>query len=330
MNKFLQPNYQFLSNGEKSILYTISLLPPRLYTANYIFSVFDLNSNSEEGVRFFDTLHDLTKKGWLTFTKGAYQLTEVKKKLLYSFREPDQHYFRNLAEKVTKFFARDNNIEKISADEVKNQEQVAANILGNILRPTKQIAMLARNFANYYKRKKAIFLALKYSKIAIELQGQINEYSDDFCCDMAERAVLLNSSGKFNEAITAANECIGLCELTLDNYKQRIAKQQCLIVLATAYEKTRNYSMSLDFAHKAMELGRELKMAATLQTWQIYYNAGISYYHQSEFQNAWRNLVKAYARYCDENNAEPKFFSKLNFRKNFYELRYRICRILKF
>ncbi|MBR4264828.1 MAG: tetratricopeptide repeat protein [Bacteroidales bacterium] len=330
MNTTLQPNYQFLSSGEKSILYTISLLPQRFYTAKDIYSVFELNSNSDEGVKFFDTLHGLTKKGWLSFSKDSYKMPEVKRRLLYSFRLPDQHYFRRLAENVTKFFSRDNNIETVPVEVVENQVQVATNILNNVLRPTKQVAILARNFSNYYKRKKAIFLALKYSKIAVDFQIQLDDKDEDMCCFWAERAQLLHSSGKYHEAISTALKALDLCYSDYDSFKRYGSKILSLGVLAASYEKIGDYVKSLHYAEATLALGKSHQLSATLQHWMSFYNAGISYFHHFQFRKAWLYLVKAWAEYCDENNNKPKFFSKLTFRRNFYEFMYLITKVFKF
>lgn len=330
MTNFLTPNYQYLSSGEKSILYTISLLPPRMYSAKDIFSVFDLSNKSEDGVKFFDTLHDLTKKGWLNFSKGMYQLTEVKKKLLYSFRRPDQHYFKKLSEKVTEFFSKDNNIAHVPAEFIEKQEQVAANILKWNLRPTKQIAVLAQNFSNYWKRKKVSYLALKYSKMAVDTQFQIDGTDDDLCSYLSQRASLLFSLKKYKEAICDAAECLDLCNNGSETRKQYFAKQLSLSILSASYERLGNYESSLNYAEKALKLSRKNKLSANLQTWLSYYNAGISYFQKGEFSKAWFHVVRAYAEYCDENGQKPALFSKLNFRRNFYEFRYRMSKILGF
>jgi len=326
MGNLLQPNYQFLSSGEKAILYTISLLPEKMYSANYIFKVFGLNHDSKEGVEFFDTLHGLTAKGWLNFSKGNYQLNGVKKKLLYSFRLPDFHYFRRLAKNVTNFFSRYNNIEKIPAEVLENQEQVAVNILDNILRPTKQIAVLARNLSNYYKRKKAVYQAFKYSALAVEMQKELDDKDDDLCCCLAERASLLYSMKKYKEAIIDALHCLTLC-MEGDSMKKYCSRQLSLGILAASYEKTGNYDLSFKYALNALKLGRELKLSATLQQWLSYYNAGISFFRNRKFSDAWLCIVKAYAEFCDEKSKKPAFFSKLNFRRIFYEFVYRFCRL---
>ncbi|MBQ9214238.1 MAG: hypothetical protein IJ150_09925 [Bacteroidales bacterium] len=324
----LQPNYQYLSNGEKSILYTISLLPPRMYSAKDIFNVFDLNYKSDESVKFFDTLHDLTKKGWLTFSQGMYQLTEVKKKLLYSFRQPDQHYFRNLVEKVTKFFSKDNNISQVSKEFIENQEQVAANILKWNLRPTKQIAVLAQNFSNYWKRKKVLCLALKYSKMAVDTQFLAGGSDEDLCFYLSQRAALLFSLKQYKEAVCDAMECLDICGEKLEKRKYYFSKQLSLSILSASYEKIGNSEASLKYAEKALELSKKHKMSANLKNWLSYYNVGVSSFKRGEFSKAWFHIVKAYAEYCDENSKKPAFISQLNFRRNFYEFWYRVSRLL--
>lgn len=330
MTNILVPNYQYLSSGEKSILYTISLLPERMYSPKDIYKVFDLSNKTEEGIKFFDTLHDLTKKGWLSFSKGMYQLTEVKKKLLYSFRRPDQHYFKSLAEKVTAFFSKDNISAQIPACVVENPEQVAENILKWNLRPTKQIAVLAQNFSNYWKRKKVSYLALKYSKMAVDTQVQVDGSDDDLCSYLSQRASLLFSMKKYKEAVLDAAECLDRCGDNADTRKQYFSKQLSLSILSASYEKLGNYESSLNYAEKALQLGKKHKLSANLQNWLSYYNAGISYFQKSDFSKAWFHLVKAYAEYCDENNKKPAFFSILNFRRNFYEFRYRVSRVIGF
>ena len=114
-----------------------------------------------------------------------------------------------------------------------------------------------------------------------------------------------------------------------DSMKKYCSKQLSLGILAASYEKIGNYDLSFQYALNALKLGSEHKLSATLQQWLSYYNAGISFFRNRRFSDAWLYIVKAYAEFCDENSKKPAFFSKLNFRRNFYEFVYRFCRLFK-
>ena len=111
--------------------------------------------------------------------------------------------------------------------------------------------------------------------------------------------------------------------------KKYYSKQLSLGILAASYEKTGKYDLSLKYALDALKLGKEHKLAATLKHWMSYYNAGISFFRNKNFSKAWFYMVKAYAEFCDENSGKPAFFSKLNFRRNFYEFVYRVSSVFR-
>ena len=319
----LTVNYQVLSFGEKSILYTISLLPESWHSAKHIFLMFDMRSDTEEGLKFFDTLHGLALKGWLNVTEGKYIMPKSRIKLLYSIKKPELHYFKKLAEKVSLYFSRPEYSKKHF-----EYEQVANNILQNIKKPSLLISQLARNFSRYCNQLKQNEKALTYSKLAIKWQKQIDDSSDDMCDCYSSLAMALQAAGKYSEAVATGQKCENMYN---DNPYSRIRKramERCYEVMSSAYEKLHAYQLAKSYAFKAMDIVDNNKNINLYKKYECYYNIATSLYKEKLFKRASIYIVKAYADYCDEIGHKPPFFSKYNFKHSVYLLRYKINRII--
>lgn len=321
MNNFLSVKYQLLSSSEKSVLTTISVLPVSWYSVTDLFVFLDINIGSDEGVKFFDNLHTLARKGWLNFTKGCYKISDSSKNYLKSLKINEQHYLRTLIEKVSGYFAKSHNVERR-----KEYEHIAANILDKIKSPSKKLALLAKNFSKYCLGLKQKCLALKYSDMAINLQVQVDAHDEDLCSIFAEKAAVLNSAGKYGEAIETGLKCLDFCVMhKRPNKTKTYALELCYGVMSSAFERLNDYKKSLLYALKAIETGRRNRNFGVYEQAMSLYNAAVSYYKDGEFARARFYIIKAYAEYCNENGGHrPGWFSKWNIRRIRYCVRYRI------
>ena len=320
MNNFLFVKYQCLSSGEKSVLATISVLPSSWYSVKELFFYLDIHNGSDEGVKFFDTLHALSSKGWLYVTKGCYKVSDSAVAFLKSLKISEQRYLKILIDKVSGYFDK-SDISKRR----KEYEHIAANILENIKSPSKKLALLAKNFSKYCLGLKQKCLALKYSDMAINFQVQVDAHDEDLCSIYAEKAAVLNSAGQYGEAIETGIKCLNFCVLhKRPNKTKTYALELCYGVMSSAFERLNDYKKSLLYALKAIETGRRNRNYGVYEQAMSYYNAAVSYYKDGEFARARFYIIKAYAEYCNENGGKPSFFSKWNIRRIRYCVRYRI------
>ena len=321
MKNFLFLKYQCLSSGERSVLATISVLPSSWYSVSDLFFYLDIRNESEEGVRFFDTLHNLASKGWLCVTKGSYKVADGVMGFLKSLKISEQHYLKILIDKVSGYFAK--------ADITKRRkeyEHIAANILEKIKSPSKKLALLAKNFSKYCLNLKQKCLALKYSDMAVDIQEQVDAHDEDLCSIFAEKAAVLNSAGKYGEAIETGLKCLDFCVMhKRPNKTKTYALELCYGVMSSAFERLNDYKKSLLYALKAIETGRRNRNFGVYEQAMSLYNAAVSYYKDGEFARARFYIIKAYAEYCNENGGRrPGWFSKWNIRRIRYCVRYRI------
>lgn len=321
MNNFLFVKYQGLSSGEKSVLATISVLPSSWYSVKELFFYLDIHNGSEEGVKFFDNLHTLARKGWLNFTKGCYKISDSANSFLTSLKITEQRYLRTLIEKVSGYFAKPQIVERR-----KEYEHIAANILEKIKSPSKKLALLAKNFSKYCLNLKKKCLALKYSDMAVDIQKQVDVYDEDLCSIFAEKAAVLNSAGKYGEAIETGLKCLDFCVMhKRPNKTKTYALELCYGVMSSAFERLNDYKKSLLYALKAIETGRRNRNFGVYEQATSYYNAAVSLYKNGEYARARFYIIKAYAEYCNENGGHrPGWFSKWNVRRIVICVRYRI------
>ena len=321
MNNFLFVKYQGLSSGEKSVLATISVLPSSWYSVKELFFYLDIHNGSEEGVKFFDTLHTLARKGWLYVTKGCYKVSDTAVGFLKSHKISEQRYLKVLIDKVSGYFAKPDITKRR-----KEYEHIAANILEKIKSPSKKLALLAKNFSKYCLNLKQKCLALKYSDMAVDIQEQVDVHDEDLCSIFAEKAAVLNSAGKYGEAIETGLKCLDFCVMhKRTNKTKTYALELCYGVMSSAFERLNDYKKSLLYALKAIETGRRNRNFGVYEQAVSYYNAAVSYFKDNEYARARFYIIKAYAEYCNENGGHrPGWFSKWNVRRIVICVRYRI------
>lgn len=322
MQKLLSLNYQILSFGEKSILYTISLLPESWRSAKNIFFMFDMRSDSEEGLKFFDTLHELAQKGWLNAANGNYTMPTNKIKILYSFKHPELHYLKKLVTRVNQYFSKPE-YSKVNTE----YEQAANNILQNIKKPSFLLSQLARNFSRYCNRCEQPDKALKYSKLALNWQKQLDDNGDEMCDCYSNLAMALQATGKYSEAVETGQKCENMYN---DNPYSRIRKhaiERCYEVMSSAYEKLHAYQLAKSYAFKAMDIVENNSSCKPYKKYECYFNIATSLYKEKLYQRAGKYMVKAYAEYCDEKGKKPPLLSKFNIKHFVYLLRYKINKI---
>ncbi|MCQ2973932.1 MAG: hypothetical protein MJ211_03895 [Bacteroidales bacterium] len=321
---FLSLNANILSKLEIFILYNISILPNNWYSIKYFFNFLDLKSDSNQAVDIFNSIHELSKKGWLFFNKDCFLMNDFCKQTLFNFSKPNFKYIKNIVNKLSVYFAdfkfNNRNFE---------YEDIAINIFEYIKKPTKQIAILAHNFSQYFNKFKQKSLALKYSDLAVKIQTEIDDNDDDLCTFYAEKANILNSNGKYSEAIDTGIKCLDFCVINNNvNKTKTYALALCYSVLSSAWNCLKDYNKSLIYSLLAIKFGEDNNVKNFSQS-SIFNNLAISYFKINDFINAKDFIIKAFLEFCYENGHKPNLFSKLYLRKFYYQFRFRLYTFLK-
>ena len=205
-----------LNDWEREIIYNLSVLPLRYYTVPVLMELFHIENN--EQFLFFDTIHDLSTKGFLKRENAAYSLKpEVAKSVLNEARPGIEE-----CSKIVNYFSDKLEVNKLEFENgfepLFNQLAV---LLDKINKNSLHIAQLSYLLSSNLIRYNKYAEALIYNQMAVEISEKIDSRHPLVALFYRDKAFIHKKLGDSNKAIYYSLKDIEILEEAVQIIKER-------------------------------------------------------------------------------------------------------------
>jgi len=297
-------NLTYLSNWEREIVFSFSVLPLTYYSLPELFEIFQIDET--ECASFFDIIHDLSSKKILLRKKDLYGIDEASSiKIIRAYHpEPEQvatiiDYFSNKLE--TSHL----NYEKEFIPIYNNLNSLFQKVSGNTLHFAQLSYLLSTNLIKFRKYDDA----LKFNQKAIQISEAIDRKHPIVALFYRDKAYIYKKLGDTINAIFYSLKDIEILEKHSGKYDDLLPDSY--FALSKTYEGIQNYEKAVEYNLKAINFEKKRKQKKALSISGLYHNLAYCYVKQNKLKDASLFINKAVETFESENRLDDKHYKLL-------------------
>jgi tetratricopeptide (TPR) repeat protein len=296
--------FNILNAWEKQIICSLSILPNQSLTIPDLCGLFLIEET--EQVSFFDTIHDLSIKGFLDREKASYKINPAIAENIINEIKPGIEE----CPRIIKQFS-----DKLELPKLANEkcfysiyDQIAV-LLERIKKDNLHLAhlsyLLSSNLIRYNNYKEA----LKYNELAVEISEKIDKTHPLVALFYRDKAYIHRKLGNSKKAICYNLKDIEILELQGGKYDELLTDSYYAI--SKTYESIRNFDKALEYNLKAIKFEKKKNTNNSSNLSGLYQNLANYYSKLNNLQHASLSINKAVESYTDEKNKSKIHYIQL-------------------
>lgn len=300
----MQPDITYLNQKENTIVSSLAVLLEKNYSIPELSSFFQVE---ESGLAvFFDLIHDLSTKGFLSHRKGLYKLkSEVAKEILSEKKAtpeicaPLLNYFTQKLENTGSDY------EKDFLHLFKNVEVLLSKINGHSLQLARLSYLVSKNLVKFKKYE----MALKYNQKAIKISESIDKRHPVVALFFRDKAQIYKILGDKDKALLYSLKDIEILEKHAGKYDDLLPDSY--LSISKTYEAREDYEKAAEYGLKAIEFEKKKKRKKTLNISGLYHNLAYYYLKLNNTRNASLYINKAVEAFLKNKNKNDNHYKLL-------------------
>jgi len=293
-----------LHDDEKEILSSLAMLPITFYSMPDIMSFFFIDG--QEHAFFFDTIHDLSSKGFLDTDKGLYAIKpEVAQEIIEIVNPGIEecprivNYFVGKLESPTKDF------ENVFLPVFTQLATLLDKINKNSLHLAQLCYLLSSNLLSHNKLDEA----LSYNQLAVDISVEIDDRHPLVALFYRDKAYIHKKLGDPDKAIFYSLKDIEILERYEGKYDDLLPDSY--FALSKTYEAVQNYNKAVEYNLKAIKYEQKRNPKRSLNLSFLYQNLAYYYAKLNNLHHASMFINKAVESYKKESKKDKSDFIQL-------------------
>ncbi len=313
-----------LNKKEKEILFCLTVIPFALYSIPELREMFQINDQEQFG--FFDTVHDLSTKGFLLRNNGLYGIKPEQARLIIENNKPN---FEDCSALINPIIAK---LEKSNLDFEKEftpiydkLKYLLPMINGHSFHLAQLSYLLSSNLVKYKKYEEA----LKYNQLAVEISESIDKKHPSIAIFYRNKALIHKKLGDNNLSIYYSLKDIQILEQNGGKYDDLLPGSY--FNLSKTYEDVQNYEKAIEYNLKAIQFEKKRKPERYHNLTGLYHNLSYCYMKMNNMRNASLFIDKAIESFSSAKMVNKEQYKILLRDQRRFKSLYRIEKfILKF
>ena len=293
-----------LSSWEKEIILSLALLPCSNYSVPELAGM--LQVEEQDQVSFFDTIHDLSAKGFLVRDKGQYGLNPDNCKILLKDYSPTAEHCSTI---INYFSQRLENPKLDYEKEFLPIYEKLKLLLDNISGNSFQLAQLSYLVSSNLIRYKKFEESLKYNEQAIKISEAVDKKHPVVALFYRDKALIYKFLGNSEKAIVYSLKDIEILEKHAGKYDDMLPDSY--FSLSKTYEQQRNYEKAAEYGLKAIQFEQRRKKKRTLNLSGLYHNLAYYYVKLNKMKNASIFINKAVETFNENRQKNENHYKVL-------------------
>ncbi len=263
-------NLKKLNNKEKEILICLSVIPVALFSIPELMKLFQIND--EEQFRFFDTVHDLSTKGFLLRSQALYGIKPEYAQIINDNNKPTYEDCSVLINYLSAELEKPNLDFDSDFNPIYNKlKYLLKKISGHSFHLAQLSYLLSSNLVKYKKYDEA----LKYNQLAVEISEAIDKKHPSIAIFYRNKALIHKKLGDTSLSIYYSLKDIEILEQNVGKYDDLLPGSY--FSLSKTYEEIRNYEKAIEYNLKAIQFEKKRKPERSANLIGLYHN--LSYYY---------------------------------------------------
>ncbi len=269
----------FLNDWEKEIILSLALLPCDRYSVPELAEIFQIDT--EEEVVFFDTIHDLSAKGFLARKKDHYGFAPEDCALIKEYFSPSAGQCPTIINYFTKKLESHKlDYEKEFVPLYKMVESLLSSVQGNSF----QLAQLSYLLSSNLMKHKRFHDSLKYNELAIKISEDVDKKHPVVALFYRDKAMIHKFLGNPEKAILYSLKDIEILEKHAGKYDDLLPDSY--FSLSKTYEQQKNFEKAVEYNLKAIQFETKRKKKRILNLSGLYHNLAYYYVKLNNLKNA--------------------------------------------
>lgn len=311
-----------LSENEREILFSLSVLPPETYSFPEICSFFLIEEYEQAG--FFDTVHDLSTKGFLIRTNSFYAIKPAVAEEIISRYHPG---IEQTAKIINYFSAK---LEQRKMDFEKGFLPIfhqLSFLFEKIDNHSLHLAQLSYLLSSNLIKYKRFDEALQYNQLAVDITQQIDNKHPLVALFYRDKAYIHKKMGDTGKAIYYSLKDIEILERFEGKYDDLLPDSY--FALSKTYEGIRNYEKAVEYNLKAIKFEKKRNNNKSVKLSSLYHNLAYYYLKLNNLHHASMFINKAVESFSSEKlKAKSQYFQLIKDQKRFNYM-YEIEQLIK-
>ncbi len=293
-----------LNDWEKEVILSLVLLPCIKYSVPELVAIFQIDN--EEKVSFFDTIHDLSTKGFLIRERDIYGLTPDDCELIKENHSPSAEQCPT----IINYFSK--KLENPKLDYEKEFLPIFVkleSLLSNIQGKSFQLAQLSYLLSSNLMKFKRFQDSLKYNELAIKISEAVDEKHPVVALFYRDKALIHKFLGNPEKAILYNLKDIEILEKHAGKYDDLLPDSY--FSLSKTYEQQKNYEKAIEYNLKAIQFETKRKKKRSLNLSGLYHNLAYYYIKLNNLKNASLFINKAVETFNEGKNKNENHYKML-------------------
>jgi tetratricopeptide (TPR) repeat protein len=293
-----------LNFREKEIVFSLSIIPFSMFSIPELREMFQVND--DEQFLFFDTVHDLSLKGFLSRQKAFYGLpANIARSILEKGKPTFEdcsaliNYLSSCLEKEKPDF------ELEFTPVYKKLEYLFQKISGKSFHLAQLSYLLSSNLVRFKKFEEA----LKYNQLAVDISESIDRRHPSIAIYYRNKALIHKKLGDSEMSIYYSLKDIEILELNAGRYDDLLPGSY--FNLSKTYEDLHNYEKAIEYNLKAIQVEKKRKPQRFINLSGLYHNLAYYYMKLNNLHDASKFIDKAVESYSMGKNTNNEQFKTL-------------------
>jgi len=310
-----------LNLKERKIAFCLSILPELCFSIPELMEMFQINE--DEQFAFFDTIHDLSNKGFLQRNKALYG---IKPEFAHYLVDNKITTVENCSALINYFTSKLENskldLEKEFEPLFAKMKNIFTNISGTSLKLAQLSYLLSSNLFKYKKYQDA----LKYNQLAVDISEKIDKKHPSIAIFYRNKAIIHKKLGDNNLSIYYSLKDIEILELNAGKYDDLLPSSY--YSLSKTYEDAHDYEKAIEFGLKAIHFEKKRKTVKSLNLSGLYHNLAYYYMKLNNLDNASKFIDKAVESYLSVKKGDSEQYNQLLRDQRRFKALYRLQKFL--
>jgi hypothetical protein len=286
-------NFEILNEKEKEVVSSLALLPVEFYSIPELSSFFFVENF--ENVTFFDTIHDLSIKGYLDTSKGLYAIkSTIAESILENVNPGIEECPRIVNYFVNKLELPRKEGEATFIHLYRQLSYLLQKIKKNSLHLAQLSYLLSSSLVSYKKYNEALY----YNELAVEISERIDERHPLVALFYRDKAYIHKKLGNPKKSIIYSLKDIEILERHEGKYDDLLPDSY--IALSKTYEVVHNYKKAIEYNLKAIKYEQKRTSERPLNLSYLYQNLAFYYAKLNNLHHASLFINKAVESFTQE------------------------------
>jgi tetratricopeptide (TPR) repeat protein len=306
-------DFKILNEDEKEVISGLALLPVEFYSIPELSAFFFVEKNAEAA--FFDTIHDLSTKGYMDANKGLYAIKQtVAEEIIQNINPGIEECPKLVNYYIHKLELQIKDTASTFFPLFKQTSHLLQKIKKNSLHLAQLSYLLSSNLINYKKYDEALY----YNALAVEISERIDEHHPLVALFYRDKAFIHKKLGNHKKAIIYSLKDIEILERHEGKYDDLLPDSY--FALSKTYEVAHDYKKAIEYNLKAIKYEQMRSQKRTLNLSYLYQNLAYCYAKLNNLHYASLFINKAVESFIQDNKKDKEYLQLIRDQKKFNSL----------